>query len=102
MQAENLVCLWGSCLPAMNWWLLFGMFGVGFIGIVWMHGWMGLLQILIMMAVSFWMIYVEATPSGLLIGAVGIGAAWLLTVAPLKIYDWLRAKSVGRSIDGEF
>ncbi len=47
-----------------------------------------LVQMLIVSAVGCIGIYYEWTPNGLLLGLIGIGAAYCLTVLPLKL--WLR------------
>lgn len=53
---------------------------------VWKYGVMGLVQTAIVLSVIFSNIYWHWTPSGLVAGLAGMGAAWLLTIFPL----WLR------------
>jgi hypothetical protein len=50
------------------------------------------LQLAIILIVGCWLIEIEATPNGLVVGLVSVGAAWLLTVPPLKLFDWARRK----------
>lgn len=53
---------------------------------IWKFGWIGMIQALILTAVVLSNIRWHWTPSGLVAGIVGMGAAWLVTIFPL----WLR------------
>lgn len=57
-----------------------------------------ILQAAIVIAVGWWMIYMKFTNNGILIGLVGVGAAFILTVVPLKIWLWLLERRDGRAI----
>lgn len=58
------------------------------------------LQILIVILVGWTGIYFEWTKNGLVLGLLGVAAAWLLTVAPLEIYLWLR-RLLSRRFSGQ-
>lgn len=66
------------------------------------RGWlMRAIQITIMLAIMGSNIRWNWTPNGYLAGMVGIGAAWVLTVPPVLIWDRLRRKPrppVSRSV----
>lgn len=71
---------------------------------VWRQGWVGLYQITIFISIVFADIYWEWDSEGMAIYAVAAIAAYLLTVIPIKIYDWsirfrrwLRDRSRARS-----
>jgi hypothetical protein len=67
-----------------------------FIPLLWLNlrlfGWMGLLQIAIMVAVGGWIATVSPQTGGPAIGAVALGAAWLLTVGPLCLWRLIRSR----------
>lgn len=48
-----------------------------------------ILQMAIIILAGWWMIYMQFTTSGIVIGLFGLGVAWLLTVLPFKIALWL-------------
>lgn len=48
-------------------------------------------QTVIVVLVIWSNIYWKWTPNGLLAGALGIGAAWMITVLPLHIIDWVQS-----------
>lgn len=56
------------------------------------------IQIVIVLIVGFWLIYIEATPNGLVIGLISFSVAWLVTVGPLKLIDWARRKRPSRVV----
>lgn len=47
------------------------------------------IQTVIFIAVAWTNIYFELTQNGWLVGLMAFGAAWLLTVFPFKVYDWI-------------
>lgn len=50
---------------------------------------MKLLQFLIVAAVLFSNVHWQWTPNGYLAALLAVAAAWLMTVFPVKIADWL-------------
>lgn len=47
------------------------------------------IQTVIFIAVAWTNIYFNLTQNGWLVGIMAFGAAWLLTVFPFKVYDWV-------------
>lgn len=56
------------------------------------HWTIGLIQLVIAGAAGCWLIYMDFTKSGLVIGAFGFGVAYVLTVVPFKLLDWATAR----------
>lgn len=57
---------------------------------------MKIIQLAIVLIVGFLLIYMDITPNGLLIGLISFGAAWLLTIPPLLLFDRLTRKCRSR------
>jgi hypothetical protein len=53
-----------------------------------MYWLMVFVQMLIVIAVGWTGIYFKVPTSGLVLGMAGVAVAWLLTVAPVKLYLW--------------